>query len=85
MPHDVDELCDYWASHGMPRRLNDRKLVAFLYVLARDHLPLGVIEEIDTAKVRQQGDYSTVDYTNGWLLQWAENLADRLEGTYGET
>lgn len=46
----------------------------FIYLLARDHLPPGKIEEI-------MGRLSTreVFYTNGWLAQYADDVRERLE------
>lgn len=54
-------------------KLNGR-LITFLYELMRDHLPAGKVEEI----VRASEDESEVTYTNGWLAQYAEDLAKRL-------
>lgn len=51
------------------------KLVSFLYELMRDHLPPGVVEEI----VRASDSEPNVVYTNGWLAQYAEHLANRLK------
>lgn len=53
--------------------IND-KLVSFLYELMRDHLPSGVVEKI----VRASED-PDVQYTNGWLAKYAEDLANRLK------
>ncbi len=50
------------------------KLVSFLYQLMRDHLSSGVIEEI----VRES-ENPDVQYTNGWLAKYAEDLANRLK------
>lgn len=52
----------------------DSYLVSFLYSLMRDHLPPGVIEEL----VREAEQEPDVQYTNGWLARYAENLAKRL-------
>jgi hypothetical protein len=41
----------------------------------RDHLPTGTVEEI----VRASEQESEVIYTNGWLAQYAEDLANRLK------
>ncbi len=51
------------------------KLVSFLYELMRDHLPAGTVEKI----VRASEGESNVVYTNGWLAQYAEYLANRLK------
>lgn len=50
------------------------KLVSFLYQLLRDHLTSGKVEEL----VRDSQD-PDVSYCNGWLAQYAEDLANRLE------
>lgn len=52
----------------------DDRLVSFLYSLLRDHLPAGVVEEL----VRDSQDIP-VEYTNGYLANYAKNLADRLK------
>lgn len=55
---------------------DDRPLVSFLYILARDHVPIGVIEQIivDQLIVAEPG----AAFTNGWIANWAKDLADRL-------
>lgn len=52
---------------------DDRPLVAFLYELARDHLPVGAIEGM-------MHDWTPEGcmFTNGWLAAWAQDAADRL-------
>lgn len=49
----------------------------FLYLLARDHLPIGnleiLIEEVLEVKTPHQ-------YTNGWLAKWAQDASERLKG-----
>lgn len=54
--------------------VDDTKLVLFLYSLLRDHLPAGVVEEL----VRDSQGIP-VEYTNGYLANYANNLADRLK------
>ena len=57
----------------------DSKLVSFLYLLGRDCLPLGVIEELFRKNLNKDGEYeSESQYSNGWLARWAEDLAERL-------
>lgn len=51
------------------------RITSFLYVLMRDHLPAGTLEEI----VRDSEKCDEFEYTNGWLAQYANNLAKRLE------
>lgn len=50
------------------------KLVSFLYDLIRDHLTPGTVE-----KLVRDAQESDVQYTNGWLAKYAEDLALRLE------
>lgn len=49
---------------------NDR-LQLVLYLLMRDHLPCGVVEEL----VARSKNYDTV-YSNGWLAQYAGYLSN---------
>jgi hypothetical protein len=51
----------------------DSKLVSFLYQLMRDHVPPGVIEEVANQSVE-----SEVEYSNGWLAQYANDIANKL-------
>jgi hypothetical protein len=53
----------------------DDKLVMFLYLLARDWVPTGTIDEIVDYKVPASGTF-----TNGWLAQWAQDVVKRLHG-----
>lgn len=60
-------------------RVNDtRPLVAFLYEIARDHVPTGeletMIERISASDFSGEGFM----FTNGWLAGWAKYTADRL-------
>ena len=53
------------------------RLVHFLYVLARDELVTGKIEDIiDHCPDENEGD---IVFTNGWLVQWAIDAATRLK------
>lgn len=54
---------------------SNSKLVSFLYLLMRDHLPAGVIEEI----IRDAEETTDCQFTNGWLAKYAEDLKDRLK------
>ena len=49
--------------------------VCFLYILMRDHLPLGVVEEIYRDHVAGS---TTHEYTNGYLAGYAKDLAERM-------
>lgn len=54
-------------------RIRD-KLVSFLYELMRDHLPPGVVENVVQNALK---DVPTT-YCNGWLAQYAEDIAKRI-------
>lgn len=80
-PHDTYE--DHVADPGNLRmraisgRVDDpRLLVAFLYKLARDDVPTGVLEE--TYRQVTKGDGGLTQFTNGWLAHWAQDMATRL-------
>jgi hypothetical protein len=51
------------------------KLVVFLYLLMRDHLPVGEIERI---MLEVSADSMPVTYTNGWLAQHCKDIEKRL-------
>lgn len=53
---------------------DDRKLVSFLYELLRDHLPAAKVE----ALVRASQE-TPVTFTNGYLAQYAQDVANRLK------
>jgi hypothetical protein len=70
---DVDSLRMRKASGEVDDR---RRLVCFLYLLARNHLPVGTIESIwKTEGASVEGPFQ---FTNGWLATWAQDMADRL-------
>ena len=50
------------------------KLVSFLYELIRDHLPAGVVEGV----VHNSTFDADVTYTNGYLANYAQDIAARL-------
>lgn len=57
------------------RVTSDDPLVAMLYTLMRDHLPLGAVAEL----VRDAAATTLpCEYTNGWLAQYANHLAAQL-------
>lgn len=56
---------------------DDRPLVSFLYLLLRDHVVAGAIEEM-MLELDAQPDATVVEYTNGWLAEYAQDIADRL-------
>ncbi len=53
------------------------RLESFLYILGRDHLPLGVVEKILRDHVESTGDNNLV-FTNEDLAKWAQRVAKRL-------
>ncbi len=55
---------------------DDDVLVAFLYTLMRDHVVPGVIERI-VNDVYNFKDHK-VEYANGYLAQYAQDVASRL-------
>lgn len=52
-------------------------LRAFIYNLMRDNLPCGVVEQMVMNLEENAAD--EYYYTNGWLAQYADNIASRLE------
>lgn len=56
---------------------SDDKLVSFIYSLGRDYLTLGQIEEIMLDLEKEDGQEIT--YSNGWLAQYAMDVAERLK------
>lgn len=63
------------------------RLVSFLYELARDHLPTGLIERVvENIQIEQEdmidkGEDPNKDLvaSNGWLAKWAGDVAMRLD------
>ena len=53
-------------------------LITFIYILGRDHLSLGQIEEIMIQNNLNDSIYPEIEFTNGWLADWAEDVAKRL-------
>lgn len=53
----------------------NHRLVAFLYILGRDHLPLGKIEEIMVEHVEKGEIYN---FSNGALEHYAKHISRRL-------
>lgn len=52
-------------------------VVSFLYELMRDHVPPGVVEAVTRASIAK-ADLDETAYTNGWLADYAEDIAERL-------
>lgn len=63
---------------------DSRPLVSFLHDLIRDHLAFGVVEELlqDAIDFVESDDHL---YANGFLAQYAQNVADRLGVRLGVT
>ena len=54
---------------------SDDPLVSFLYVLMRDYLPVGIAERL----VEMHSYEETTSFTNGYLADYAKDLATRLK------
>lgn len=52
------------------------KLVAFIYQLGRDYIPLGIIEELVLSNTGPDSDKFV--FTNGHLANYAKDAASRL-------
>lgn len=52
-------------------------LTSFLYELMRDAAPPGEVERV-VRHIEQEPKDGDNRYSNGWLAQYAKNLADRL-------
>ena len=57
--------------------IDDTKIVAFLYELMRDYLPLADVETLVRRQMCISKD-NKATYTNGWLAEYAKDLANRL-------
>lgn len=55
-------------------------LVCFFYLLGRDALSLGQIEDL-VARCNTELGAERCEYSNGWLARWAEDLVVRLRRT----
>lgn len=54
---------------------SDDPLVSFLYLLMRDYLPVGIAERL----VEMHSYEETTSFTNGYLADYAKDLATRLK------
>ena len=52
-------------------------LVIFLYVLLRDHVTPGHIEELMKTNLNHNGE--VCQFSNGWLATYAMDIASRLK------
>jgi hypothetical protein len=84
LPDPYEEHVEHDASLEMRAasgRVNDRRpLVTLLYLLGRDELPLGRLEELidEALEHGDDGDVGEVMFSNGWLAEWARFTSDRL-------
>jgi hypothetical protein len=62
---------------------SDNTLVAFFYLLMRDVVPSGKLEDI--MHDLQSGDPASFSFSNGWLATYAQDLVARLTGKTNET
>lgn len=61
---------------------SNEKLVVFLYLLCRDHLAMGEVEEMIDRVGSHDG---TCQFTNGWLADWAKYTASKVQGKIVDT
>lgn len=88
-PHGYPRTCDHCRGFGRVRTttpavgiaarsgkvMHSDPLVAFLYVLMRDgDVCPGRIEEV----LKNNVHYGAAEYSNGWLAQYASDIANRL-------
>ena len=60
-----------------PKKVKTDPLVSFLYILARDHLPLGEVERIMKEHV-EKVEVGETTFSNNFLAEYALALADRM-------
>jgi len=56
------------------------KLTSFLYCLMRNHIVPGQLEAIVQDIEAYYKDVNGIEYCNGWLARYAEDMANRLVG-----
>lgn len=56
-------------------------LVTFFYVLIRDHLPGGLVEEILRTAL-DQAPGTVIRFCNGWVANYAKDIVDRLRARH---
>jgi len=57
----------------------DKKLMKFFYILAREHIVTGKLEDIMEKHVEKSSSKSNVRFTNGYLANYVEDLIRRLK------
>jgi hypothetical protein len=78
LPNDKPILTNQRLRDASGNIVGTSHLTCFLYLLMRDHLPMGVVEQIAIDSQAAKG--TTIEYTNGWLAQYAQDVAQRLGG-----
>lgn len=59
-------------------------LTLLFYLLMRDKLPAGEVEQIIMDMEKSLAKNESVEYTNGWLAQYAFNLSSRIDDLFDE-
>ncbi len=77
------------ASRGLYERSgkvkSDSKLVGFIYDLLRDKIPPGEMERIlKDGKTSNVNENNPVYYSNGWIANYALDIANRLSDELGK-
>jgi hypothetical protein len=57
--------------------VSDDRLLCFMYLLMRDKLPVGEVEQL-VMEVENFSSYN-IKYCNGWLAKYAQNLSQRIK------
>jgi hypothetical protein len=73
---DHDEQNQALRERSGAKRSRD-PVVSFLYELMRDHVTPGRVEAIVRESISRV-DMDETAYTNGWLADYAEDIAERL-------
>jgi len=62
--------------------VDDTPLTKFLYIVMRDgHISPGAIESIMINNEIDENPFEIVNYTNGWIANYAIDLGNRLRQT----
>lgn len=76
--HELDDA-DWLMNNALRKESGERRyndpLVSFMYHLIRDHLPAGVVEGLVWRSIKG----ADALYSNGWLADYANNIATRLK------
>lgn len=63
---------------------SDDPMVTLLYILARDFLPIGIIDKFIEEQVLTLKHGDKALFTNGWLANWAKYTSKRLQSDEGK-